>query len=116
MFRYWGLHARCLGGPPGNCCADGRDASSISCAECEPEKVPVVDGSCKTCQEYDNTVSVIVATLVFVLPCLVYLLIDTTEHTRENLSVLLCSMTFSMSQQLGVIASFAVKMEEPLIT
>ena len=116
VFRCWGLHARCKGGPPGECCAQGR--RGITCAECEPELMPAADdsGSCKACAESDKAVSVIVVALAFVLLCLVYHVIDTTNYARQEHALLLCAMTISMlialSQQLGVISSFAITWEE----
>ena len=118
VFKCWGAHARCVGGPPSECCAPGR--IGLTCAECKPWLVPAADGSCKPCDPPDTVVPVIVATMAFLLLCLVYYVIGKSNYAQQEHVLLLCAMTMSMlitlSQQLGVIATFAITWEEPLIT
>ena len=108
---------RCSGGGPGTC-AEGRDPSSIACAECLPNMHEGSDGRCIPCKGGDGAVPVTIGILAVVLGlCFMAWMVNRNILAQHN-SVTSCGIILGLLlvalQTMSVYSSLSIRWVSPL--
>jgi len=116
VYRCYGNFQRCVGGPPGETCAEGR--FGLSCARCKAGTTAAADYTCKACTDWDYVPGTVAALAMVGCSVLIYTLQTRAERLSRNQTLMVLSLVLSQLitclQQLSVLANLSIDWIEPL--